>query len=144
MRRDMEFRNLRESRAPSLEAYSNRLVRMTAILVLLSSPVYAEESAEECSSVNRQSYLESARSKFYEHWQPPDYVTNISCTVLIKQNFRGEVLYVGIAKCTDDPQVHKSVINAGYEASPMPPPAVKACFRRDIIFSIESRTQYDD
>lgn len=140
----MEFRNLRESRAPSLEACSDRLVSMTAILVLLSSPVYAEEVAEECSPADRQNYLESARSKFYEHWQPPVYVTNISCTVLIKQNFRGEVLYVGIAKCTDDPLVHKSVINAAYEASPMPPPAVRSCFSRDIIFSIESRTQVHD
>ena len=57
---------------------------------------------------------------------------------------RGEVMDVGIANCSEDPQIHKSVIDAAYEASPMPRPPSKACFKRDVIVEIESRAQAAD
>ena len=68
----------------------------------------------------------------------PDTIERVVCTVLIKQDFRGEVEQVGIANCGDDPIVHRSIVNAGYRASPMPLPENPACFRRDIIVQLES------
>ena len=92
---------------------------------MLASPAPAEDEPPECTAPEWQHYLNTVRSRFYEFWQPPTYASNITCTVLVKQNFRGEVLYVGIARCTDDKEVHKSVTDAAYEMSPVPLPANK-------------------
>lgn len=113
-------------------------------LLLLSSVATAQDEPRECSATDLEAYLSEIRSKLYENWLVPYGDTTIRCTVLIKQNFRGEVMDVGIAKCTDDPQIRKSVVDAAYEASPIPLPKVKSCFRRDIIVKIESRTQKHD
>ena len=104
----------------------------------------ARDETRECTAADFEIYLSEIRTKLYEKWKVPYRDTSIQCTVLIKQNFRGEVMDVGIAKCTDDAQIHKSVINAAYEASPMPLPAVRSCFKRDIIIKIESRSRQFD
>ena len=110
----------------------------------LVSPVLADEEPRECTAGVREAYLSEIRKRLYEYWQVPYENRTLRCTVLIRQNFRGEVMDVGIANCTDDPQVHKSVVDAAYEASPIPRPAVKACLKRDVIVVIESRSQASD
>ena len=107
------------------------------LLLLLAAAAPAEE--QECSSAELDVYLQMVRAQIYEFWTLPYKNRTIACTVLIKQNFRGEVLYVGIAKCTDDKLIHKSVINAAYEASPVPLPKNKACFENDLIVRIERK-----
>ncbi len=110
----------------------------------LVSAAAADDEAKECTAADREAYLSEVRTRLYEFWQVPYANRTLRCTVLIKQNFRGEVMNAGIANCTEDPQIHKSVIDAAYEASPMPRPAVKACFKRDVIVQIESRAQAAD
>ncbi len=122
---------------------SDKSVFLAAVLAALSAAAGAQEEGQECSSSDYEAYLAAVRSKFYENWKPPKYAVALNCRVLIKQNFRGEVLYVGTAKCTEDPTVQKSVVDAAYQASPLPLPARKTCFRRDVILEIESRLPDD-
>jgi hypothetical protein len=111
------------------------------LLLVWSSLAIARDDSPTCSAADRNNYLSEVRERLYEYWQVPYENRTVACTVLIKQNFRGEVLYVGIAACSDDPQIHKSVIDAAYEASPIPLPKNRACFERDTIVRIESRSQ---
>ena len=119
------------------------MLRTTLAAVAVAATFWAEAIAQddsrECSSNDRDAYISAVRSRFYEQWDPPQYATAIRCTVLIKQNFRGEVLYVGTANCSEDPKVQKSIVDAAYLASPIPLPSNKGCFRRDVILEIESR-----
>ena len=121
------------------------MTRVAACVFLLCAwlmtPAAAAEHTGTCTAADREAYLSEIRTRLYEFWQVPYTNRTLQCTVLIKQNFRGEVMDVGIANCSEDPQIHKSVIDAAYEASPMPRPAVKACFKRDVIVEIESRAQ---
>jgi len=117
--------------------------KLLAILVLASAAI-AQDEPRECTAVDFENYLGEIPTKRYESWKVPYGDTSIQCTVLVKQNFRGEVMDVGIAKRTDDAQIHKSVINAAYEASPMPRPAVRSCFQRDINIKIEAGSQQFD
>ena len=116
-------------------------VRICALIVMMLPvfPVGAQD--DDCSERDREAYLHDVVQAVSAAWKVPYTNRTLSCSLLIKQNFRGEVLNVGIARCGDDPNVHKSVIDAGYEASPLPLPGKKACFSRDIIISLSSRTQ---
>lgn len=83
--------------------------------------------------------MQSVRDVILSNWSVPYDDENIECTVLIQQNWRGEVLHVGIASCGDDPRVHKSVVDAAYSSSPIPLPKTEACFSRDVIVRVEAR-----
>ena len=58
---------------------------------------------------------------------------------MLSLNWRGEVLNVGIAKCGEDPRVHRSVVSAGYEVSPVRMLENRACYQRNVIIKLESR-----
>ena len=109
--------------------------------MLQLQPVVAESS---CSAAERDAYFDAIEARIFDNWRIPHANRNLSCKVLIKQDFRGEVRDVGIALCGEDPAVHRSVMNAAYRASPMPLPANKSCFARSVIVTIESRTQQGD
>ena len=118
---------------------------MAGLLALAGVPrsqVVIAETA--CSEAERDAYFDAIEASIYENWRIPHANRNLSCKVLIKQDFRGEVRDVGIALCGEDPAVHRSVMNAAYRASPMPMPANKSCFARSVIVTIESRTQQGD
>ncbi len=121
-----------------------RSLSAVVLCVWLLSAAAADDETQECTAADRDAYLSEVRTRLYEFWQVPYANRTLRCTVLIKQNFRGEVMNAGIANCSEDPRIHKSVIDAAYEASPMPRPAVKACFKRDLIVQIESRAQAAD
>ena len=110
------------------------------LLLFVASPILAQDELV-CGDLEREAYLHDVSQAVAAHWKVPYLNRTITCRVLIRQNFRGEVLDVGIAKCGEDPTVHKSVIDAGYQASPVPLPKNKACFSRDIIIDVISRTQ---
>ena len=140
MHKDMESRSRSVLRVLSLETSHRRSNILLMQLFLLSSVATAQVEERQCSAADLDAYLRAIRAEIYEVWQPPYKHQSIGCTVLIKQNFRGEVLYVAIAKCTDDRLIHKSVIDAGYDASPIPLPANKACFENDLIVRIEYKS----
>ena len=108
-----------------------RLLFLFLLLVLSSSAI-----AADCSDAERAAYLDAVRRDIRASWKVPYEDASISCTVLIKQDFRGEVENVGLGRCGDDRAILISVINAGYRASPMPLPENRACFSRDVIVTL--------
>jgi hypothetical protein len=113
-----------------------------ASLIALMLPAWACATGDDhtCTDAEHELYLQAILLKLKSAWRLPETAGPIACTVLIKQNWRGEVENVGIADCGDDPRVHKSVVDAGYDASPMPMPENKACFSNDVIVRLESRS----
>jgi hypothetical protein len=108
--------------------------------LLLSQAVVAD-TLPSCTNSEREAYFDSIERKIYENWRVPYRNRSMSCKVLIKQDWRGEVRDVGIALCGEDPTVQRSIINAAYRASPMPMPDNKLCFNESVIVTIEIRTQ---
>jgi hypothetical protein len=108
---------------------------------LLLSQFVAADTLPSCSKSEREAYFDSIERKIHESWRVPYRNRGISCKVLIKQDWRGEVRDVGIANCGTDRVVQRSIINAAYRASPMPMPDNKLCFTESVIVTIEIRTQ---
>jgi len=109
-------------------------------VVLLSQSVVAE-TLPSCTKSEREAYFDAIETKIHENWRVPLRNRGISCKVLIKQDWRGEVRDVGIALCGTDVTVQRSIVNAAYRASPMPMPDNKLCFTETVIVTIEIRTQ---
>jgi hypothetical protein len=114
---------------------------LVAIALLSPLPASAETA---CTKAERAAYFDSIERAIYANWRVPYENENLSCKVLVKQDFRGEVRDVGIAMCGDDMTVRRSIINATYRASPMPLPDNRTCFAESVIVTIESRTQPAD
>lgn len=114
------------------------VLRIMAML-LLTAPAGAQFTAAECSAEERALYRESVHDAVIAAWKMPYDHRYIACTVLLSLNWRGEVLNVGIANCGDDPRVHRSIVDAGYGASPLRKPANRSCFERNVIVKIEFR-----
>ena len=115
-----------------------RPVAIATVSLLCAVASGAEEPAA-CDANARERYVQSVRDIILSNWSVPYDDENIVCTLLIQQNWRGEVLHVGIANCGDDPRIHKSVVDAAYLSSPIPLPKNEACFSRDVIVRVESR-----
>ena len=137
----------RDTASPSRSASRVRSLRFAAIgaalLALAGAPQLAAAQTS-CSEAERDAYFDEIERLIFENWRVPYPNRNLSCKVLVNQDFRGEVRDVGIAFCGDDPVVHRSVMNAAYRASPIPLPANKRCFARSVIVTVESRTQQGD
>ena len=114
-------------------------LRLTLCLIPFSAG-----AETDCTEADRDAYFDSIEREIFANWNVPYTNRNLSCKVLVKQDFRGEVRDVGIALCGDDPRVHRSVVNAVYRASPMPLPEKKSCFAGSVIVTIDSRTQGTD
>lgn len=84
-------------------------------------------------------WREAVHAAVVANWQVPYEERYIACTVMLSLNWRGEVLNVGIANCGEDPLVHRSVVNAGYQASPIRMLDNRACYQRNVIIKLESR-----
>lgn len=107
--------------------------------LLLASPACAQFAPGTCAAEERALYQEAVHDAVVAEWKVPYDHRYIACTVLLSLNWRGEVLNVGIANCGDDPRVHRSVVDAGYSASPLRMPKNRACFERNVIVKLESR-----
>ena len=112
------------------------LVLPTAVLV--AQPV---DSPRPCNSADMDAYRAELRQALQASWKSPRTTTSVTCTVIIAQNFRGEVLDVGVEECSQDfPGLKRSVENAAYDASPLPLPQNRACFDRRVRLQLEYRT----
>ena len=109
------------------------------VLLLLTSSACAQWIFGECDAAERAAYEEAVRDAVIANWKVPYDDRHITCTVLLSLNWRGEVLNVGIAKCGTDARIHRSVVDAGYGASPLPMPDDRACRERSVIVMIEFR-----
>jgi hypothetical protein len=112
------------------------------VLLCLLLP-FAEAAAQfpstGCSNKELEAWREAVHAALVENWRVPYEDRYIACTVMLSLNWRGEVLNVGIANCGDDPQVHRSVVNAGYQSSPIRMLDNRACYQRSVILRLESR-----
>ncbi|MCH7822227.1 MAG: TonB C-terminal domain-containing protein [Proteobacteria bacterium] len=111
---------------------------------LLLLAVTASDGADErrpCSATARSEYKAQISRAFFSNWQPERGARSLSCTVVIAQNFRGEVLNVVVEECGEEVAVHKSVENALYLSSPLPKPENRSCFERTIHVQLSRRAQ---
>ncbi len=109
------------------------------VLLIRSAGVLAAGDDGTCSEKEKALFLQSVQAAVKSNWNVPYEDRYLVCTVLLKLNWRGEVLHVGIANCGEDPRVHRSVVAAGYTASPVRMPENRACFDRNVIVKLESR-----
>ena len=105
------------------------------ILFLSLTPALAQDAGQyrECSAYEREAYLQSLRSKLVSNWRVPTQFRSVTCTVIIAQNFRGEVLDAGVEDCSSqDARLVKSIEDATCRSSPLPMPENRACFERKV------------
>lgn len=112
------------------------MIGLRLVFALFVAMLPGAAAANECTAAEREEYLQEVRNDIIDSWRVPDRSIAFSCTILIKQDFRGEVEHVGIGKCGNDATAQRSVVNAGYRASPMPLPKNRACFSRDLIVTV--------
>lgn len=124
-----------------------RSILRRAAILCLSAPAFAGDSAPgvpACSSLERDAYLGQVRQSVTARWSVPEWARAVGCTVIITQNFRGEVLDARVEDCPEDPRIRKSVKDAAYEASPLPTPANRACRDRVLRLRLTHGTRAPD
>ena len=125
------------SRVQSPEAPIKRATVVFLLgLVLTSAVANDTDQYGECSQNDRDAYMQAIQRKLISNWRVPAQHRSVSCTVVVSQNFRGEVLNAGVEDCADDPDLIKSIEDATYLSSPLPPPRNRACFERELRLRI--------
>jgi len=80
-------------------------------------------------------WIEVIRQRVRRNWvQPPGAKPGLECEVRVTQIPGGEVVNVRMGRCNGDAVVIRSIENAVYRSSPLPPPADPALFERTLIF----------
>ncbi len=118
------------------------ITRNGLLLVLLA--VTTSNGADErlpCSADQLSEYKAQISRAFFANWKLNRGAQSLHCTVVVAQNFRGEVLNVVVENCGDEISVHKSVEDAMYRSSPLPTPANRSCYQRTIHISLQRRAQ---
>ncbi len=103
-----------------------------ALLILPSALLAVEEPSATCAQDDWDEYFIEVQNHVISHWQPPLSYRPISCTILLRLDFRSEVAHVEIIDCDDDEKVRKSAENAAYVSSPLPKPKNKACWSKQM------------
>ncbi|MDX1481275.1 MAG: hypothetical protein R3315_06355 [Woeseiaceae bacterium] len=119
-------------------------VLASALVLSVLPAAAADEPADEpaaCSAAEQADYRYRLRQAIVVTWTPPRRASDIRCTVVIVQNFRGEVLDAGAVDCGTDLPVEKSVEDAAYQASPLPLPANRACLEPEIRLWLVKRAE---
>ncbi|MFU8836893.1 MAG: cell envelope integrity protein TolA [Thiohalomonadaceae bacterium] len=80
-------------------------------------------------------YVLQISDKVRRNWLRPDGSRGTLCTVLITQLPDGEVVRVQATRCDGDAAFQRSVENAVLRSSPLPLPADRALFSREIQFN---------
>ena len=115
---------------------------LLSMLVLPAAALVAQsiDSPRPCNSADMDAYRAELQRAVHASWDNPRTTTSATCTIIIAQNFRGEVLNVGVEDCSEDfPGLKRSVENAAYDASPLPLPKNRACFDRTVRLQLEYR-----
>lgn len=110
-----------------------------ALVILPGALPAADEPSASCSQNDWDAYFTEMQNYVIANWQPPYDYRPLSCTILLRLDFRGEVAHVEIINCDDDEQVRKSAENAAYESSPLPKPKNKACFVKQMTVQLVFR-----
>ncbi len=79
-------------------------------------------------------WIEVIRQKVQRNWiKPPSAGPGLECELRVLQIPGGEVVGVEVGRCNADAAVVRSIENAVYRASPLPPPPAAALFERNIV-----------
>jgi hypothetical protein len=103
-----------------------------ALLILPSIIVANDSTSKPCTQSEWDDYFDLIRGHVRSFWKPPMNYRAISCTILVRQDFRQEVEHVEILSCDQDASVRKSAEDAGYAASPLPGPENRSCFSKQM------------
>ena len=102
----------------------------------MASELAAEQQREDAIRGGLlDQWVEVIRQKVQRNWVNPR--PGIECEVRVTQIPGGEVVDVRISRCNADAAVMRSVENAVYKASPLPPPPDASLFERIIIFTFK-------
>ncbi len=83
-------------------------------------------------------WMEVIRQRVIRSWRrPPSAKAGLECEVRVSQIPGGEVVSVQMGKCNGDATVIRSIENAVYRSSPLPPPADPSLFERTLIFTFK-------
>ena len=115
---------------------------LLALLVLPSLALGQDDAVATCSQDEWDEYYLGLQNHVKSNWKRPSDNRAISCTMVLRLDFRSEVEDVEILSCNDDARVRKSAEDAGYTSSPMPVPTNKACFSKQITIRLEFTPQY--
>lgn len=140
MPRDTVCRSQNELRVRSPEVIINRTI-LIAVLLLLQTSAAAQGASQyrECSSAEREMYMQSLRQRLTSNWQVPSQYRDVTCAVVISLHFTGEVLNAAAEDCGGDPKLAKSAVDASYLSSPLPTPDNSACFERQVRVILRSK-----
>ena len=103
-----------------------------ALLVLPGIITANDSESNPCTQSEWDAYFDLIQGHVRGFWTPPYTYRAISCTILVRQDFRSEVEHVEILTCDEDARVQKSAEDAGYEASPLPKPTNRSCFSKQM------------
>ena len=109
-----------------------------ALLVLPGVLVANDSESQPCGQSEWDAYFNLIQGHVRGFWKPPFTYRAISCTILVRQDFRNEVEHVEILACDEDASVRKSAEDAGYAASPLPKPANSSCSSKQMTVRLVS------
>jgi colicin import membrane protein len=107
------------------------------------SELQAQLAEEELRQAAVQSGLldqwaEVIRQRVQRNWvRPASAKPGLECEVRVSQIPGGEVVDVRLGRCNGDAAVIRSIENAVYRSSPLPPPADPSLFERTLIFDFK-------
>lgn len=101
----------------------------------LAAALAAEQERENAVSGGLlDQWIEVIRQRVQRNWiRPGSARAGLECEVRVMQIPGGEVVDVRVGQCNGDAAVVRSIENAVYKASPLPPPPNAALFERNII-----------
>jgi colicin import membrane protein len=84
----------------------------------------------------RAQYVKLIEQKVERNWlRPVTSTKDMSCEVIVTQTSLGDVMSVGLQRCTNDLAFQRSIERAVRKASPLPPPPNPEVFDREIHFT---------
>lgn len=96
---------------------------------------FERESASQFNEQARISYQRAIIAKVKENWAPPaEPAPNISCNIRVEQFTDGEIISAQVVDTCGSPAVDGSIIDAVYQASPLPIPSDPNLFERELQF----------
>ncbi len=114
-----------------------------ALLIVPSLMFAADDRSTTCSQTDWNEHFATINGHVRSNWHPPIEYRPISCTILLRLDFRSEVAHVEILSCDDDEAIRKSAEDAGYVSSPLPKPRNRACFSKQMTVRLKFTPQQE-
>jgi colicin import membrane protein len=127
---DLERQRLENERLKAEAEKAERQRQLDAELAVEAARLDALNSGELAR------YHYALQSQIMRNWiEPPSALPGIECVVQVQQLPNGEVIEVTIAACNGDQAVRRSIEAAVRKASPLPLPANRSLFDRNLTIT---------